>query len=71
MQSIKIRNKVKIQRIQMGKYNQIELAKEIGVSRQTMNLIEAEKYNPSIKICLLISVFLNTSVDELFWIEKE
>ncbi|WP_246602762.1 helix-turn-helix transcriptional regulator [Sporosarcina aquimarina] len=48
---------------------QIELANLVGVTRQTMNLIEAQKYNPSIRICLLIARFLEKPLDELFWID--
>ncbi|MBY0222604.1 helix-turn-helix transcriptional regulator [Mammaliicoccus sciuri] len=64
-----VKNKVKITRIEKGKMTQIELANLVGVTRQTMNLIEAQKYNPSIRICLLIARFLEKPLDELFWID--
>lgn len=67
---ITIRNRVKLVRIEQDKYNQGELAKLIGVTRQTMNLIEAQNYNPSIKVCLLISKYLEAPVDHLFWMEE-
>ena len=47
--------------------SQADLAKKIGVSRQTIILIEQEKYNPSLKLCLSICYELNTTLDELFW----
>lgn len=71
MRDIVIKNKVKIVRIEKGNLTQGELAKLVGVTRQTMSLIEAQKYNPTIRVCLLISKYLKCPVDELFWIEEE
>lgn len=68
MKEITIKNKVKLARIEKGDLNQGELAKLVGVTRQTMSLIEAQKYNPTIKVCLLISKYLERPIDELFWI---
>lgn len=50
--------------------SQADLAKKINVSRQTIVLIEQQKYNPSLKLCLAICHALNTTLDELFWEEK-
>lgn len=47
-------------------YSQKDLADRVGVTRQTINLIEAGKYNPSLKICKGICQELNASLDELF-----
>lgn len=63
-----MKNKVKIARIEKEHLTQGELAKLVGVTRQTMNLIEANKYNPTIRVCLLISRHLERPLDELFWI---
>ncbi|ANX11365.1 transcriptional regulator [Fictibacillus arsenicus] len=65
-----MKNKVKIVRIEKENLTQGDFAKLVGVTRQTMNLIEAQKYNPTIRVCLLISKYLETPVDELFWIEE-
>lgn len=70
MNEVMIKNKVKIARIEKGNLTQGDLAKLVGVTRQTMNLIEAQKYNPTIRVCLLIGKFLERPVDELFWIEE-
>ncbi len=70
LKEVNIRNKVKIVRLEREKLTQSELAKLVGVTRQTMNLIEANKYNPSIRVCLLISKHLECPLDELFWIEN-
>ena len=58
--------KMKSQRALLG-LSQEELAKNIGVSRQTIILIEQDKYNPSLKLCLAISKALKTTLDDLFW----
>ncbi|MDN4525003.1 helix-turn-helix transcriptional regulator [Fictibacillus fluitans] len=69
MKDFTVRNKIKIARIEKGGLTQGEFAKLVGVTRQTMNLIEAQKYNPTIRVCLLISKYLERPLDELFWIE--
>ncbi|WHY72944.1 helix-turn-helix transcriptional regulator [Fictibacillus enclensis] len=69
MKDFTVRNKVKVARIEKGGLTQGELAKLVGVTRQTMNLIEAQKYNPTIRVCLIISKYLERPLDELFWIE--
>ncbi|MCQ6562813.1 helix-turn-helix transcriptional regulator [Paenibacillus mendelii] len=69
MKEFVLRNRVKIARMEQDELTQGELAALVGVTRQTMNLIEAQKYNPTIKVCLLISKHLKTPVDTLFWME--
>ncbi|AYW50082.1 transcriptional regulator [Tetragenococcus halophilus] len=63
-------NKVKIARVQVD-LTQQQLAEKIGVTRQTISLIEKGKYNPTLKLCLEICYAVNKSLDELFWVEKE
>lgn len=46
---------------------QKDLAKAVGVSRQTVNAIEKGEYNPTIKLCRAICRALGRSLDELFW----
>lgn len=70
MKEVQIKNRVKIARIEKGNLTQMELANLVGVTRQTMNLIEAQKYNPSIKVCLLIAKYLEKTLDDLFWLEE-
>ena len=59
------KEKIKEKRLKMG-FSQESLARKIGVTRQTINLIEAGKYNPSLKICKGIARELNATLDELF-----
>ncbi|WP_339176089.1 helix-turn-helix transcriptional regulator [Solibacillus sp. FSL R5-0691] len=71
MKDVQINNCVKLRRTELGNLTQSDLAKQVGVTRQTMNLIEAQKYNPTIKVCLLIANALDTSIEKLFWMEEE
>ena len=59
-------NRVKLARV-ANDLNQEELAQKIGVSRQTIGLIEAGKYNPTLKLCLKLAHTLNHTLDSLFW----
>jgi putative transcriptional regulator len=45
---------------------QEDLARKRGVSRQTINAIENNKYDPSLKLAFRLSKVLNVTVDELF-----
>lgn len=65
-----IKNSVKKSRMDI-QITQEELAEKIGVTRQTIGLIEKEKYNPTIALCLSLSKVLGKSLDELFWIEED
>ncbi|HFE9349722.1 TPA: helix-turn-helix transcriptional regulator, partial [Streptococcus agalactiae] len=47
-------NRVKDYRLETKK-SQLALAKEIGVSRQTINMIENNKYNPSLDLCIKLA----------------
>jgi len=51
-----------------ARYNltQEELAKKVGVRRETIVFLEKGKYNPSLKLAYKIAKVLNTTVEELF-----
>ena len=49
------------------KMSQLELAKSIGVSRQTINMIENNKYNPTLELCINLAKTLDTDLNALFW----
>lgn len=49
--------------------SQERLAEIVGVTRQTINLIESGNYNPSLKLCLEICRALNKTLNDLFWEE--
>lgn len=51
-------------------YSQEELAKIVGVSRQTIILIEQGSYNPTLQLCINIAKALKLTLNDLFWEEK-
>ncbi|WP_141432924.1 helix-turn-helix transcriptional regulator [Bacillus sp. 03113] len=63
-----MKNNVKVARIQVD-LTQQQLAEKIGVTRQTISLIEKGKYNPTLKLCLEICYAVNKTLNEVFWIE--
>lgn len=62
--------RMKIARIEKD-LNQKDLAKAVGVTRQTIGMIESGNYNPTLKLCLAICKALGKTLDELFWEEKK
>ena len=66
---LRVRNRVKLARVECG-HTQQELANLIGVTRQTIGLIEAEQYNPTITLCLRLAQALHKSLTDLFWAEE-
>lgn len=51
--------------------SQDDLAKAVGVSRQTINAIEKGDYNPSINLCIAICKELGVTLNDLFWGDEE
>lgn len=49
--------------------SQEELASIVGVTRQTIGLIESGNYNPTLKLCIAICKALNKTLNDLFWEE--
>jgi putative transcriptional regulator len=70
MEDVEFENKVKLARVEKG-LTQEELAELAGVTRQTIILIEAGKYNPTLKLCLMLKKITGKGLDELFWIKGE
>ncbi|MFB9273727.1 helix-turn-helix transcriptional regulator [Cohnella cellulosilytica] len=60
--------KMKIARTEAD-LSQEQLAETVGVTRQTINLIETGNYNPSLKLCIAICKALNKNLNDLFWEE--
>lgn len=67
---IVMENNLKIERTRAN-LTQEELADLIGVTRQTIGLIEKGKYNPSINLCIKICKALNVTLNDIFgWVEE-
>lgn len=47
--------------------SQTDLAKAVGVTRQTIGLIESGGYNPTLNLCIAICKTLDCTLDDLFW----
>ena len=60
-----MRNSVRELRARRG-LSQGQLASEMGVSRQTINSIEQERYTPSLPLALALARFFETSVEAMF-----
>lgn len=60
-----MKNKVRTLRVQKD-LAQGQLAEAIGVSRQTINSIEKERYTPSLPLALALARFFGVTVEEMF-----
>ncbi len=65
-----MKNKIKIERA-IHNLTQEQLARKIGVSRQTVNSIEADRYVPSTILALRLSKLFGKPVNELFELEAD
>jgi putative transcriptional regulator len=63
-----LHNRVKVGRAERD-LSQESLAREAGVSRQTISSIETGQYTPSALLAFRIAAALKTPVDRLFWLE--
>jgi putative transcriptional regulator len=64
-----VKNKIKIHRA-IKNITQEDLAKEINVSRQTINAMEANKYVPSTVLALKIANCFNAKVEDIFELDE-
>lgn len=60
-----MKNNIKILRFEMG-ISQADLAKKLGVSRQTVISIENDKYDPSLPLAFKLSKVLGLKIEEIF-----
>lgn len=65
-----MKNTIKIERA-LKNITQEDLAKKIGVSRQTINAMEAGKYVPSTVLALKIAKYFGKKVEDIFELEDE
>ena len=64
-----VSNRVKELRVERG-WTQQQLADAVGVSRQSINSIERNRYVPSLVLALLFARVFASSTDEIFTLEK-
>jgi putative transcriptional regulator len=65
-----MKNRIRIERAIMD-ITQADLAEKIGVSRQTINAMESNKYVPSTVLALKIARLFSKPVEEIFELEEE
>lgn len=65
-----MRNNLKVWRAKHD-LTQEELAKKVGVTRQTINAIEVRKYNPSLELAFKLANFFNCLIEDIFKREEE
>lgn len=62
---VQMKNKIRELRKGMG-LRQEDIANELGVTRQTINAIENDKYNPTLELAMKLAKLLNTPVEAIF-----
>ncbi|MGQ3330939.1 helix-turn-helix transcriptional regulator [Halorubrum sp. FL23] len=60
-----IDNELKVYRAKHD-ITQEDVAKEIGVTRQTIGAIEVNRYNPSLELAFKLAVFFDCSIEDIF-----
>lgn len=60
--------KMKMARVEC-ELSQEQLAEKVGVTRQTISMIESGNYNPTLNLCIEICKALNRTLNDLFWEE--
>lgn len=65
-----MKNNIKVERA-IHDLTQADLAKKIGVSRQTINAMEKNKYVPSTVLALKIAKLFKKHVEDIFFLEEE
>ncbi len=68
---MKIKNRLKEWRVRKGDITQEELARAVGVSRQTINAIEKGKYLPSLPLAFKISAYFGVKIEDIFFVEED
>jgi putative transcriptional regulator len=66
MASEALRNRVRQLRFENGEMTQLQLAEEVGVTRQTIIAIEANRYSPSLKLAFRIAAAFDVSIEDVF-----
>ncbi|MEO7135858.1 MAG: helix-turn-helix transcriptional regulator [Vicinamibacterales bacterium] len=65
-----MKNRLKVLRAERN-WSQQDLANELGVSRQTINAIETEKYDPSLPLAMRIGRLFDRAVEMIFAMDDE
>ncbi|CAM4337163.1 helix-turn-helix transcriptional regulator [Jeotgalicoccus halotolerans] len=67
---MKVVNYIKEIRLSRG-ITQVKMAEDLQVTRQTINAIEKNKYNPSLELALKLIDYFDVAIEELFILEED
>lgn len=65
-----MKNRLRVLRAER-KWSQGDLAEHLGVSRQTVNAVETEKYEPSISLAFKMARLFGLTIEEIFQPDEE
>jgi putative transcriptional regulator len=71
MRTMRVRNEIRRLRFDRGEMTQQNLADRIGVTRQTVNAIEAAKYSPTLELAFKIAAVFEKPLGEVFHYEEQ
>ena len=63
-----MRNRLKVFRAERD-WSQVELGEKLGLSRQAINAIERDRYDPSLPVAIRIARLFETTVEEIFFLD--
>jgi putative transcriptional regulator len=66
-----VSNTIRKLRFNHGEMTQQELANKVGVTRQTINAIEAGKYSPSLELAFRVAFIFGVPLEEVFSFEDQ
>lgn len=67
-ETLVLKNNLKKARVE-AKLSQLQLAKMVGVSRNTISSIETGQFNPTAKLALILCIALDKKFEDLFYFE--
>ncbi|TYS16606.1 helix-turn-helix transcriptional regulator [Rossellomorea vietnamensis] len=67
---MKVINHIKEIRLKKG-VTQVKMAEDLQITRQTVNAIEKNKYNPSLELALKLIKYFNVPIEEMFYLEEQ
>ncbi|WND01787.1 helix-turn-helix transcriptional regulator [Temperatibacter marinus] len=71
MTKLKIKNKVRELRFHSNEMTQASLAKQTGVTRQTILALEAGRYSPSLELAFKVAMAFNVEIGDVFSVTHE
>lgn len=64
-----MKNRIRVLRAE-HRWSQAELADRLGVSRQTVNAIENERYDPSLPLAFRIAAAFELAIEDVFQVDR-